>query len=247
MKNKRISVAAMILFFFVFSANASRKAMIFDADTLKTDSGDLEITFVGHASLILRFLGKTIQVDPWSKLADYTQFEKADLILLTHEHFDHFNMEAINTVRTKKTKIVLTERCAEKLAGIVMRNGDIKNVDGLEIEAVPAYNIVHTREGGIPYHPKGVGNGYVVTFGNKKVYIAGDTENIPEMKNLKDIDAAFLPMNIPYTMTPEMVADAARMFRPKRLYPYHFRDTDTSKIIRLLKSDPDIEVVIKKM
>ena len=128
-----------------------------------------------------------------------------------------------------------------------MKNGDTKTVGGLKIEAVPAYNIVHKRDTGQPFHPKDVGNGYIITFGDKKVYVAGDTENIPEMKAIKNIDVAFLPMNLPYTMTPEMVADAAKTIKPKVLYPYHFGETDTSKIIALLKDTPEIEIRIRNM
>jgi len=112
---------------------------------------------------------------------------------------------------------------------------------------VLAYNIVHKRDTGQPFHPKGVGNGYIITFGDKRVYVAGDTENVPEMKGLKSIDIAFLPMNLPYTMTPEMVADAAKAFKPKILYPYHFGETDTSKVVSLLKGTPEIEVRIRNM
>jgi L-ascorbate metabolism protein UlaG (beta-lactamase superfamily) len=126
-----------------------------------------------------------------------------------------------------------------------MNNGDIKTIEGLKIEAVPAYNLVHMRSEGVPFHPKGVGNGYVITFGEKRVYVAGDTENTPEMKKLKDIDIAFLPMNLPYTMTPEMVADASKAFKPKILYPYHYGKTDTSKIVELLKDEQDMKVRIR--
>ena len=128
-----------------------------------------------------------------------------------------------------------------------MRNGDVKTIKGIKIEAVPAYNIVHKRDNGEPFHPKGAGNGYVIHFGDKKVYIAGDTENIPEMKELKDIDIAFLPMNLHYTMTPEMVAGAAKSFMPKILYPYHYGETDVSKIVDLMKDTKDVEVRIRKM
>ena len=117
----------------------------------------------------------------------------------------------------------------------------------LKIEAIPAYNLVHKRDNGQPFHPKGVGNGYIITFGDKRVYVAGDTENIPEMKSLQEIDCAFLPMNLPYTMTPEMVADAAEAFRPKILYPYHFGDTDTSQLLKLLQDQKEIEVRIRNM
>ena len=111
---------------------------------------------------------------------------------------------------------------------------------------MPAYNIKHERSPGNPFHPKGEGNGYVIRFGNKKVYVAGDTENIPEMAKLKAIDVAFLPMNLPYTMTPEMCADAARLYNPKILYPYHFGETDTSILVDLLKDD-EIEVRVRKL
>ncbi|MFH1122740.1 MAG: MBL fold metallo-hydrolase, partial [Pseudomonadota bacterium] len=146
------------------------------------------------------------------------------------------------------TVIVLTEACAEKVrGGVVMKNGDERTVEGLKIEALPAYNLVHMRSPGMPFHPKGRGNGYVITFGDKRVYVAGDTENTPEMKALQGIDVAFLPMNLPYTMTPDMVADAAKGFRPKVIYPYHFGDTDTGKLVELMKDTPGIEVRIRKM
>jgi L-ascorbate metabolism protein UlaG (beta-lactamase superfamily) len=103
------------------------------------------------------------------------------------------------------------------------------------------------RSPGVPYHAKGIGNGYIITFSDKRLYIAGDTENIPEMKNLRNIDIAFLPMNLPYTMTPEMVADAVRAFRPKIIYPYHYGKTDVSKLIDLLKNEKNIEVRVRKM
>jgi L-ascorbate metabolism protein UlaG (beta-lactamase superfamily) len=220
----------------------------FEEDVIKTSAGDLKITFIGHASLMLTFGGKVIHVDPYSQLADYAQFPKADVIFLTHQHLDHLDPKALEQVRTEKTVVVQTEKCAEKVkGGIIMKNGDAQTVAGIKVAAVPAYNIVHKRDNGQPYHPKGEGNGYVLTFGDKRVYIAGDTENTPEMKALKDIDYAFLPMNLPYTMTPEMVADAARAFKPKVLYPYHYGDTDTSKLVALLKDSKDIEVRIRKM
>jgi L-ascorbate metabolism protein UlaG (beta-lactamase superfamily) len=220
----------------------------FDTDIIKTSAGDLKITFIGHGTLMFTFGRKVIHVDPYSTLADYNILPKADLILLTHEHRDHLDLKALNMVRTEKTAVVLTETCAQQLqGGIVMMNGDVKTVEGFKIEAVPAYNIVHKRDTGQPFHPKGVGNGYIITFGGKRVYVAGDTENIPEMKDLKNIDIAFLPMNLPYTMTPEMVADAAKTFKPKILYPYHFGETGTSKVVNLLKGTPEIEVRIRNM
>jgi len=223
-------------------------AEAFEKDVVKTTAGDLEITFIGHGSLMLKFGGKIIHVDPYSKLADYKTLPKADLIFLTHEHQDHLDPVALQQVTTAKTTVVLTEKCAEKLpGGIIMRNGDARNVEGLAVEAVPAYNIVHKRDNGQPFHPKGAGNGYVLTFAGKRIYIAGDTENVPEMKLLKGIDIAFLPMNLPYTMTPEMVAAAARAFHPRVLYPYHYGETDPARLVALLKENPKIEVRIRRM
>jgi len=219
----------------------------FEQDIIKTSAGNLKITFIGHGTLMFAFKGKVIHVDPVSREADYTDMPKADLILVTHEHGDHLDTRVIKTLQKEGTKLVLTKACAERVAGgIVMQNGDVLIIQGLKIEAVPAYNIVHKRSNGTPYHPEGRGNGYVITFGNKRVYVAGDTENTPEMKRLKNIDIAFLPMNVPYTMTPEMVADAARAFKPKILYPYHYGQTDPQKLVNLLK-DEDIEVRIRKL
>ena len=220
----------------------------FEKDTIKTSKGNLEITFIGHASLMFTYDNKVIFIDPYSKLADYSQFPKADLIFITHHHGDHLDLSAIEKIRTDKTKIILTKLCSEKIPdGMIMNNGDEKTVDGLNILAVPAYNLVHKRDSGQPFHVKGEGNGYVITFGDKKVYIAGDTENTPEMKALKNIDIAFLPMNLPYTMTPEMVADAAKSFKPKILYPYHTGDTDISKLVDLMKDTKEVEVRIREM
>lgn len=244
MRKHIVSIFVCVAVLFV-TVNAQKT---FESDIFKTSAGDLKITFIGHGTLMFEFNGKVIHVDPWTRLADYTQLPKADLILVTHEHGDHLDGKALKIIRTEKTKLVLTELCAEKVkGGIVMKNGDVKIVEGLKIEAIPAYNIVHKRDNGNPFHPKGDGNGYIITFGDKRVYVAGDTENTPEMKKLRDIDIAFLPMNLPYTMSPEMVADAAKAFKPKLLYPYHFGGTETSKLTNLLKDVKGIEVRIRKM
>jgi L-ascorbate metabolism protein UlaG (beta-lactamase superfamily) len=223
-------------------------AAAFKTDTIPTSAGDVKITFIGHASLIFQFGGHTIHIDPFGQLADYAQLPKADLVLITHDHFDHLDTDALAKIRTDHTAVVLTAACAPKVpGGIVMKNGDVRTVQGIKIEAVPAYNLVHLRDGKNPFHPKGVGNGYILSFGDKRIYVAGDTENTPEMKQLSNIDIAFLPMNLPYTMTPEMVADAALAFKPKVLYPYHFSETDTSRLVRLLADHPQIEVRIRAM
>lgn len=219
----------------------------FERDTFPTALGQLNIYFLGHGSLMMTLGGKTIYVDPFSRVADYAGLPKADLIFITHEHRDHLDPEALQHIRTPQTKVICTERCAAQLEGAqVMKNGDSLSVDGIQVEAVPAYNLVHKRESGEPFHPKGHGNGYVLTFGGLRVYLAGDTEDIPEMAALKDIHIAFLPMNLPYTMTPAMAAAAARSFRPKILYPYHYGSTDPQELVELL-ADSGIEVRIRKL
>ena len=241
-----IYLSTMLLFTLsALSANAEDR---FQADLIRTSSGDLKITFIGHASLIFSFNNKTVYVDPFSKLADYATLPKADVIVITHEHRDHLDPAAIEKIRTEKTTVVLTGTGAKQLTGgIVMKNSDVQIIEGVTIEAVPAYNIVHKRDTGEPFHPRGAGNGYIMTFGDKRVYVAGDTENIPEMTGLKNIDIAFLPMNLPYTMTPEITAAAAKMIQPKILYPYHYGSTDTSLLTALLKDQKGIEVRIRKM
>jgi L-ascorbate metabolism protein UlaG (beta-lactamase superfamily) len=234
--------------FTILMVSTAGAQMETEKDIIKTASGDLEITFIGHGTLMFEHAGKVVHVDPWNKLADYSSMPKADIILITHEHRDHLDLEAVRQIRTEKSAVILCRSCAGAVeGGILANNGDVKTVGGLRIEAVPAYNLINMRSEGVPYHPKGDGNGYVIDFGDKKVYVAGDTENTPEMKALKDIDIAFLPMNLPYTMTPEMVADATKAFKPKILYPYHFGTTDTSEILKLLKDFMEIEVRIRKM
>ena len=243
-----LKVILLIVLFWAAMETGVSAERNYETDIVKTSKGDLQIVFIGHGTLMLTFGGKVIHVDPFSRVADYSKLPQADLIFLTHEHRDHLDLKALEFLRTDKTKIILTENCAQQVkGGIIMRNGEVKTVDGLKVEAVPAYNLVHMRSEGVAFHPKGNGNGYVITFGDKKIYLAGDTENIPEMKNLKDIDYAFLPMNLPYTMTPEMVADAAKAFKPKVLYPYHYGETDPSKLVELMKDTPEIEIRIRKM
>ena len=238
----------LLLVVFGYITGVANAQTHFETDNITTSDGDLKITFIGHASLMFTFNGKVIHVDPDGRLADYSTLPKADIVLITHEHSDHFDLSAIKILRTNQTKLVLTETCARKISGgMVMKNGDVQIIQGIKFEAIPAYNIIHKRDNGQPFHPEGVGNGYIMTFGDKRVYVAGDTENIPEMKTLQGIDVAFLPMNLPYTMTPEMVADAAKLFRPKILYPYHYGDTDTSKLLELLKGEQETEVRIRKM
>jgi L-ascorbate metabolism protein UlaG (beta-lactamase superfamily) len=223
----------------------------YKSDQIETSEGELEMFFIGHGTLMFKFNEKVIHIDPVMMMADYATLPDADLILVTHEHGDHLDTTAIHNIMKKDTRIVMPEKCAEQAGDLhptVMKNGDVKTIDGIGISAIPSYNIVNKRPGGGPFHPKGQGNGYILTFGQTHVLIGGDTENIPEYKNLKmKIDVAFLPMNLPYTMTPEMTADAAKTIRPKILYPYHYGETDPQKLVELLKNEKSIEVRIRDL
>jgi len=217
------------------------------ADKFSTSAGDVEIFFIGHGSLMFKFKNYIIHIDPVSSSGKYENLPQADLILVTHEHYDHLDTDLINTLRKKETIMLCSGSCISKVPWAQsMKPGDIKRAGQVEVEAVSAYNIVNERSKGQPFHPKGVGNGYIIKIGDKKFYMAGDTENTPEMKALKGINVAFLPMNLPYTMTPAMVADAAKAFKPEILYPYHYGDTNTDELIKLLK-DTNIEVRIRKL
>lgn len=215
----------------------------YEKDVIPASDGPIEITFIKHATLMIRYNNKVIHIDPVSMFGtDYSKMPKADIILLTHEHPDHLDAKAIAQIRTGNTVILQNEGCYKSLgSGEVMKNGDHKTVFGIDIDAVPAYNLTARN------HPKGVGNGYVLHLGNKKVYIAGDTENIPEMSDLKDINIAFLPMNKPFTMSPEQVAEAAIRIRPEILYPYHYSQTNTDELIQLLQNEKGIDVRIRQM
>jgi len=212
-------------------------------DIVPTSHGDLRIALLGHASLMFTWEGIIIHVDPVSAEADYSGLPKADIILVTHEHFDHLDPKLIATLLLPSTEIVCNAESKAKLhRAQILKNGEKTLIQGVGIEAVPAYNITGMRTEGVPYHPKGIGNGYVLTFGNVRVYVAGDTENTPEMKALTNIDVAFLPMMRPYAMSLEMIADAARAFRPKILYPYHTKETESEMLGLLLSDIPGIDV-----
>lgn len=218
----------------------------FDADTFKTQNNrELVITFIKHGSLMLTYNKQVIQVDPVSEYADYSIFPKADVILITHEHGDHLDPKAIGVITKEGTMLIANEASQKKSGkGTVMKNGDkISILTNISVEAVPAYNTTPGREN---FHPRHRDNGYVLTIDGLRVYIAGDTEDIPELKELKKIDIAFLPVNQPYTMTVPQAARAAKMFSPKILYPYHFGNTAIEGLKSELK-DSSIDVRIRKM
>jgi L-ascorbate metabolism protein UlaG (beta-lactamase superfamily) len=216
-------------------------------DKITTSAGVLELHFIGHGSLMFKVNGFIIYIDPARSSGNFDYHPKADLILVTHEHGDHLDVALVGELKKPETLLFCNQNSLSKVPwGMVMNAGDRQEINNIIIEAVPAYNIVNESSPGHPYHPKGSGVGYILTIGGKRIYVAGDTENTPEMKSLRNIDAAFLPMNLPYTMTPAMVADAALAFKPKILYPYHFGDTDTNEIVKLLK-DSGIDVRLRSL
>ena len=216
------------------------------ADTVKTAAGDLVITPVHHASLMLQFAGKVIHVDPWSQ-GNYSSLPRADYILITDLHGDHMDRAIIDKLKKETTIIVAPAAVAKTITEAqVMNNGEKKRLGELEVEAVPMYNLQRGPQPGALFHTKGRGNGYVLTLGGKRVYIAGDTEAIPEMKALRNIDIAFVCMNLPYTMTPEEAAAAVKEFRPKVVYPYHYRGQDTKAFAAALKGEKGIEVRLRE-
>lgn len=210
----------------------------FQTDEFKTKSGKtVTITAIKHASLRIQYDGLEIQVDPvaqYEPKTNYSAFPKADVILVTHEHFDHFDPSAIAALTKKGTQIIVNPAVEKKLgSGIALKNGDSRKIaKDIQLDAVPAYN---TTPGHTQFHPKGRDNGYVLTIDGLRIYIAGDTEDIPEMAALKDINVAFLPCNQPYTMTPEQVAKAAKTIQPKTLFPYHYSETPVKRVTELLK------------
>ncbi len=220
----------------------------FQTDTFKTPSGkDVVITAIKHASLRIQFDGLEIQVDPVGRgckpVTDYAAFPKADIVLVTHEHFDHFDRDAIATLRKDGTQVFANPAVQKMLgSGTALKNGENRAIaDGIALAAVPAYN---TTPGRTKFHPKGRDNGYLLTLDGLCIYIAGDTEDIPEMAGLGKVDIAFLPCNQPYTMTPEQVSKAARTIKPKVLFPYHYSETPVSRVTELL-ADTSIDVRIR--
>lgn len=217
-----------------------------ESDSFDTGAGQLEIAFLGHASLALKYQGKLIYVDPVSRYGDFPAYPGADLILVTHEHGDHLDAGSIAALSRPTTRVVLPEASRKKLgSGEALEHGAKLEAAGVAVIAVPAYNTTPAQLG---YHPKERrDNGYVLEVGKLRIYVAGDTEPIPEMKSLGPIDIAFLPMNQPYTMTPAQVAAATRTIKPRILYPYHFGDTNTAALTELLAGQKATEVRLRKL
>ena len=215
-------------------------------DTFQTRSGkQVKFTCIKHASILIEYDGMTFYFDPVTGLkpeTDYTTMPRANYIFITHEHADHFDRMALTQLVSTNTVVFANPNVAQMYRSArVMKNGDsVVFGDSLTLEAVPAYNTTAGRD---KFHPKGRDNGYILTFDGLRIYVAGDTEDIPEMANLKDIDIAFLPCNQPYTMTTDQLIRAAKTIKPRMLFPYHYNDTPVSRAkVMLMGTGIDVRI-----
>lgn len=205
----------------------------------------VEITPIHHGSLMLEHQGMVIHVDPWGE-GDYRELPAADILLITDVHSDHLDVELASRLMTTDTTVIGSPSVGDRWGGVdtILENGESTVVDTVHIEAVPMYNLERGPVEGQVYHEKGRGNGYVLTFGDTRVYVSGDTECTPEMRQLRDIDVAFVSMNLPYTMTPGEAAECVAAFAPRIVYPYHYRGSDLEVFTWSLR-DTEVEVRLR--
>lgn len=218
------------------------------SDVIPTNKGDLRITPIVHASLMLQWDGKVIQVDPSGAVGgDFNGLPKADLILITDVHGDHQDRAKVDLLKKPGTIVVAPAAVQKTITEAqTIANGETKTIAGIQIEAVPMYNLQRGPEPGKLFHDKGRGNGYILTLGGKRLYLSGDTECIPEMKALKNIDVAFVCMNLPYTMTPGEAAGCVNGFKPKIVYPYHYGMSNLDEFTSVVKGTQGVEVRLRK-
>ncbi len=223
------------------------------SDDIATSQGTLRITPVFHGSVMLEFDGKVIHIDPWSQ-GDYTGLPQADMIVITHTHADHLDRAMVDKLKKPGTvfvgppAVIDTLNCAPG-CGTVEEVGDTehKTVLGIGFDGVPMYNLVYGPAPGKPFHHRGVGSGYVLTLGGKRLFVSGDSECTPEIKALKNIDIAFLAMNPPRTSPPAEMAVCAAAFKPRIVYPYHYRGSKPEEFEAALKGTPGVEVRLRKL
>jgi L-ascorbate metabolism protein UlaG (beta-lactamase superfamily) len=219
------------------------------ADTIPATGGSIVLTPMGHAHVQVEYAGKVIQIDP-TGASNLATAKPADIVIVTDVHGDHMDPPSIDKVKKASTVYVAPKALEGKFPGKteIIANGETKTVDGISITAVPMYNLTRGPAAGQLFHDKGRGNGIILTLGGKRIYFAGDTECIPEMKALKNIDVAFVPMNLPYTMTPQEAADCVKAFKPKIVYPYHYRgmgatpEQNQQAFVAAMKGTAGIEV-----
>lgn len=238
----------ILLFSFLISTT-----LIYAQDIIKTSKGDITITPIVHGTLSISFKGKTIHIDPYGGADKFKGLPNADIILITDIHGDHLNQKTLDGLNTDKTQFIVPQAVAEKINDnykdklTILNNGQSVHREGFYITAIPMYNLPETADS---RHPKGRGNGYIINAAGKNIYVSGDTEDIQEMRDLRDIDIAFVCMNLPYTMDINQAADAVLEFKPKVVYPYHYRGkpnmSDTAKFKELVNAkNTDIEVRLR--
>ena len=247
LKTLQVPGTALVISTLVAIAGLSAAENKLDGDKIATRDGDLIVHPINHATFVMDWKDKTIYVDPVGGAKRFDGLPKPDLVLVTDIHGDHHDngtLEAVTGGATIVAPAAVAGKLPEQLRKqtTVLANGETKSVAGISVEAVPMYNLTADR---LKFHNKGRGNGYVMALGGKRVYISGDTEDIPEMRALKNIDVAFVCMNLPYTMTVEQAASAVREFKPKIVYPYHYRGSDTEKFKQLVGGDSGVEVRLR--
>ncbi len=251
MKSKIILLITLSLSILSCKTDSKNKEVEKKDATVKVKKDAIKVIPIQHASLLLEANNKTIYIDPTGGLKAYEGKNKADMILITDIHGDHMNIETLTVIETQDVPIIVPQAVAEKLPAQftdqlhIINNGESFKWSDIIIEAIPMYNL---RDEALKFHTKGRGNGYIITLNGERIYISGDTEDIPEMRNLKNIDRAFICMNLPYTMTPESAASAVLDFSPKKVYPYHYRGTtgfsSTSNFEKIITSkNKNIEVI----
>jgi L-ascorbate metabolism protein UlaG (beta-lactamase superfamily) len=247
------SAIVLIISLFVPAGILPAETLNKQADVIKTTQGDLKITPLYHGSVMLEFGGKVIHVDPWSR-GDFTDIPQADLIVITHTHQDHLDLALVNKLKKPETIIVGPAAVIDTLNCFpacghaeIVGDSDKKTVMGIGFEGVPMYNLVQGSAPGMPFHHKGIGSGYILIFGETRVYFSGDTECTSEMKALKNITVAFLAMNPPRTESTIEAAGCAKEFKPKIVYPYHYRGSKPEEFADALKDTPGVEVRLRKL
>ena len=224
------------------------------SDEIKTNKGTLTITPVLHGTVAFQWAGLTVFVDPYGGAELFSEMPPPDVVFITDIHGDHLNQETLDGLDLSKASLVVPQAVADQLPEAmkakakVLANGESSELKGLKIEALPMYNLPESAES---RHTKGRGNGYIINFGGQRIYISGDTSDIPEMRNLKDIDVAFVCMNMPYTMSVEQAADAVTDFKPSIVYPFHYRGqgglADVDKFRELVTAETkNVDVRLRK-
>lgn len=236
------------LLFFLFLVQLP--ALLAQTDTIRTNQGPLLLTPIQHGSLVLSYQGKTLYVDPFSGGENYKKMKDPDLVLITDIHGDHLDKKTLGELNLEGATFIVPAAVKEQLGELelssvnTLANGANTSWNGIRIEALPMYNLPETADS---RHPKGRGNGYLLTFGDTRVYISGDTEDIPEMRSLKNIDVAFVCMNMPYTMDIDQAAAAVMAFQPEVVYPYHYRGSDVEAFKQKVESqNKNIEVRLRE-